>query len=128
MGVGSALTQIQHWGGVRFTDFITHYGLGTRSGKALSVYALDDFYPYVGLALPGWWLLRGAGYALHPQTRLAFEMNGQPIIAEHGAPGRLIIPVKYGVKNLKRIGTIRFTDERPADYWAENGYDYYQSL
>ena len=41
-----------------------------------------------------------------------------------GAPLRLLIPVKYGVKNLKRIGKITFSDERPHDYWAENGYDY----
>jgi hypothetical protein len=32
--------------------------------------------------------------------------------------------VKYGIKNLKRIGKISFTDVRPKDYWAENGYDY----
>lgn len=31
-------------------------------------------------------------------------MNGLPIRPEHGAPLRLIIPVKYGIKNLKRIG------------------------
>ena len=43
----------------------------------------------------------------------------------NGAPLRLVSPVKYGVKSLKRIGTIRFTDERPADYWAERGYDWY---
>lgn len=55
-------------------------------------------------------------------------MNDQPITAEHGAPVRLLIPVKYGVKNLKRIGTIRFADERPRDYWAEEGYDYHLGL
>jgi DMSO/TMAO reductase YedYZ molybdopterin-dependent catalytic subunit len=51
-------------------------------------------------------------------------MNGEPLTNEHGAPLRLLIPVKYGVKNLKRIGKITFTDARPHDYWAENGYDY----
>jgi DMSO/TMAO reductase YedYZ molybdopterin-dependent catalytic subunit len=44
---------------------------------------------------------------------------------DHGAPLRLVIPVKYGFKSLKRIGTIRFTDTRPPDYWAERGYDWY---
>ena len=37
-------------------------------------------------------------------------------------------PVKYGVKNLKRIGTIRYSRNRPADYWAEEGYDWYCGL
>lgn len=63
--------------------------------------------------------------ALHPQTLLCYEMNGQPLSLEHGAPLRLVIPVKYGIKNIKRIGTIRYTDTRPADYWAERGYDWY---
>ena len=34
-------------------------------------------------------------------------------------------PVKYGLKSIKRIGTMTFTDERPPDFWAERGYDYY---
>ncbi len=62
--------------------------------------------------------------AMHPQTLLAYEMNGEPLTNAHGAPLRLLIPVKYGVKNLKRIGKISFADARPRDYWAENGYDY----
>lgn len=66
--------------------------------------------------------------ALHPQTLLAWEMNGEPLTSEHGAPLRLVIPVKYGIKNIKRIGTIRFTAERPKDYWAERGYDWYAGL
>ncbi len=61
----------------------------------------------------------------HPQTLLCYEMNGEPLTLEHGAPLRLVTPVKYGIKNIKRIGTIRFTDKRPADFWAERGYDWY---
>ena len=63
--------------------------------------------------------------ALHPQTLLVYEMGDKPLLPEHGALLRLYIPVKYGIKSLKRIGTIRFIDERPADYWAEQGYDWY---
>jgi DMSO/TMAO reductase YedYZ molybdopterin-dependent catalytic subunit len=74
---------------------------------------------YVGLDMPS---------AMHPQTLLAYEMNGKPLPVKHGQPLRLIIPVKYGIKNLKRIGTISFSDERLPDYWAEQGYDYYSGL
>ncbi|MCY7353269.1 MAG: molybdopterin-dependent oxidoreductase [Cytophagaceae bacterium] len=106
-------SQIQHWGGVRFSDFVKKYGLDSTS-KYVGMETPDRGY-YVGLDMQS---------ALHPQTLLAFEMNGAPLTTEHGAPLRLIIPVKYGVKNLKRIGTIRFADARPRDYWAERGYDY----
>ncbi|HEY4108690.1 molybdopterin-dependent oxidoreductase, partial [Puia sp.] len=59
---------------------------------------------------------------------LCYEMTGQPLPANHGAPLRLIIPVKYGVKNLKRIGRMNFSNDRPRDYWFERGYDYYCGL
>ena len=61
----------------------------------------------------------------YPVQPFLWKMDGQPLTPEHGAPLRLVIPVKYGIKSLKRIGTIRFTDARPADYWAERGYDWY---
>jgi len=66
--------------------------------------------------------------ALHPQTILAYEMNEAPLQSIHGAPLRLIIPVKYGIKNLKCIGKIVFSNQRPPDYWAKRGYDYYSGL
>jgi DMSO/TMAO reductase YedYZ molybdopterin-dependent catalytic subunit len=78
----------------------------------------DEDY-YVGLDIKS---------ALHPQTLLAYERNGQPLEWEHGAPLRLIIPVKYGIKNIKRIGLIRYTDDRPDDYWSEEGYDWFAGL
>lgn len=52
-------------------------------------------------------------------------MNGTPLTLSHGAPLRLVCPLEYGVKHIKRIGSIQFTDQRPADFWAERGYDWY---
>ena len=52
-------------------------------------------------------------------------MGAQPLTPLNGAPLRLAVAVKYGYKSLKHIGRIRFTDQRPGDYWAERGYDWY---
>lgn len=111
--------QIQHWGGVKFSDFVSHFGLLEESES-----------PYVGMETPNGKYFVGLEResALHPQTLLAYEMNGKPLLPEHGAPIRLIIPVKYGIKNIKRIGKISFTEKRPRDYWAERGYDYSSGL
>lgn len=65
---------------------------------------------------------------MHPQTLLAYEHNGKALTGEHGAPLRLVIPVKYGIKNIKRIGSIQYTNEKPGDYWAEEGYDWFAGL
>jgi len=120
-------SQIQHWGGVRLADFMKHHKLGTRPGSAGGP---DDLYKFVGMETPdkAYYVGIDMPSALHPQTLLAYELNGQPISQQHGAPVRLIIPHKYGVKNLKRIGRIFFADTRPHDYWAERGYDYYLGL
>jgi DMSO/TMAO reductase YedYZ molybdopterin-dependent catalytic subunit len=110
---------VVHWGGVRFSDFTKKY---FPSGKKVPAYvymATPDEEYYVGLDRKS---------ALHPQTLLVWEMNGKPLELSHGAPLRLAIPVKYGIKNIKRIGTIRFTDQRPGDYWAEEGYDWFAGL
>lgn len=123
-------SQIQHWGGVRLSEFMEHYKLGTHSGQAPTPDNTSDLFRHVGLETPdkGYYVGLDIESAMHPQTLLAYELNGQPISAPHGAPLRLIIPVKYGVKNLKRIGRMFFADERPRDFWAERGYDYYVGL
>lgn len=111
--------QIQHWGGVKFSDFISHYKLEDQAKLQYVGFATPNEEYYVGIDMPS---------ALHPQTLLAYEVNEKPLPAEHGQPVRLIIPVKYGIKNLKRIGSISFSNKRPPDYWAEQGYDYYSGL
>jgi len=123
-------SQIQHWGGVRLSDFLEHYKLGTKSGNVPTPDSPTDLYSFVGMETPdkGYYVGIDMESALHPQTLLAYELNGQPINNQHGAPIRLIIPHKYGVKNLKRIGRIFFSDTRPRDFWAERGYDYYLGL
>jgi DMSO/TMAO reductase YedYZ molybdopterin-dependent catalytic subunit len=111
--------QISHWAGVKFTDFIKHYQLEEYTKMAFVGMETPSKGYYVGIDMPS---------ALHPQTILAYEVNDKPLPMQHGAPLRLIIPVKYGIKNLKRIGTITFSNTRPRDYWAEEGYDYYSGL
>ena len=111
--------QITHWGGVRFSDFLKAYGLNDESQmKYVGLVTPDEDY-YVGIDMPS---------ILHPQTILCYELNNHPLPMKEGYPLRLIIPVKYGIKHLKRIGTMYFANNRPPDYWAERGYDYYAGL
>ena len=112
-------SQITWWSGVRFSDLIKKYGLEKESAmKFVGMKTPDEEY-YVGIDMPS---------ILQPQTILCYELNGKPLPMNQGYPLRLIIPVKYGVKHLKRIGTIDFSNTRPPDYWAEKGYDYYTGL
>jgi DMSO/TMAO reductase YedYZ molybdopterin-dependent catalytic subunit len=105
---------IVHWGGARLADLIAKYP-PQHKPEFVALETPDRGY-YVGLEHES---------AMHPQTLLAYEMNGAPLLPLHGAPLRLAIPVKYGIKNIKRIGTLRYTSIRPADFWGERGYDWY---
>ncbi len=111
-------SRVVHWAGARLSDFIRCYAADSLQAKYVSLATPDSAY-YVGIDMPS---------ALHPQTLLCYEMNGEPLTGEHGAPLRLAIPVKYGIKSIKRIGSIAFRNDRPHDYWAEQGYDYYAAL
>lgn len=123
-------TVVVRWAGARFTDFMQAYPPQTISGDPFDLDDPEDLPPYVSMETPdgGYYVGLDLESMLHPQTLLCYEMNGSPLTEEHGAPLRLVIPVKYGVKNIKRIGTIGYSTRRPADYWAEQGYDWYIGL
>ncbi len=110
---------ITYWGGARFSDFTKKYFRPDRKLTDFVYLATPGEDYYVGLDMKS---------ALHPQTLLAYEQNGKPLAPEHGAPLRLVIPVKYGIKHLKRVAVIQYTDDKPADYWAEEGYDWFAGL
>ncbi|MGI8773076.1 MAG: molybdopterin-dependent oxidoreductase [Acidobacteriaceae bacterium] len=112
-------SEIVHWGGVRFADLIERYppmhGPSQGRPRYVSLETPNGDY-FVGLEMAD---------AMHPQTLLCYDMNDQPLSMDHGAPLRLVIPLKYGIKHLKQIGKITFTNDRPRDYWAEQSYDWY---
>ncbi len=112
-------SQVSHWGGVKFSDFAHYFHLEKEvTLKYIGLSTPDEAY-YVGIDMPS---------AMHPQTLVCYEMNGKPLPVNQGFPLRMIVPVKYGIKSLKRIGTMYFNNTRPKDYWFERGYDYYSGL
>jgi hypothetical protein len=114
-------SQIVHWGGVRLVDLIEAYPPAPINGhEPRFVYMETPDGDYYG------------GYDMaacrHPQSLLVTEIAGQPLSPEQGAPLRLHMPIKYGYKQLKRVGLIAYTDARPDDFWTKLGYDWYAGL
>lgn len=109
---------VTQFAGARLSDFTAKFAPGGEKSAFVGMETPDKEY-YVSLDMPS---------ALHPQTLLAYEMNGAPLTDGHGAPLRLSIPTKYGIKNIKRIARVEYTDTRPPDYWTEQGYDWYAGL
>ena len=115
-------SEIVHWAGVPLRDFIAAYPPAKNAKGALPRYVYmetpnGDYY--CGFELRE---------CLHPQSLLTTEMSGKPLTQAHGAPFRLHMPIKYGYKQIKRIGLIAYTDDKPDDYWTRLGYDWYAGL
>jgi Oxidoreductase molybdopterin binding domain len=124
-------SEIVHWGGARLRDLIAAFP--PHIGNVRQLHSADfaaELPKYIAFETPDGQYYVGIErqVALHPQTLLAYEMNGQPLTPDHGAPLRLVTPLKYGIKQIKQIGRITYTNGRPRDYWHEQGYDYYAGL
>jgi sulfoxide reductase catalytic subunit YedY len=59
--------------------------------------------------------------AMNELTLLGTGIYGKPLPKQHGAPIRLVVPWKYGFKNIKSIVAIEFVKERPHSFWEVVG-------
>lgn len=69
--------------------------------------------------------------ALHPLTILATGLYGKELPKQDGAPIRLVVPWKYGFKNIKSIVKITLTDKEPPTTWnqaAQDEYGFYSNV
>jgi DMSO/TMAO reductase YedYZ molybdopterin-dependent catalytic subunit len=113
------------WAGLRFDDLLHTYPPMSQAKWALVESSVnldawgnpDPYFMSLDLAT-----------ARHPQTLLATHFNGQPLTVDHGAPLRLLVPVKLGLKNVKAITRITYSEKEPKDYWAERGYSRYDGI
>ena len=69
--------------------------------------------------------------AAHPQTILAYDMNGAPLTTPHGAPLRLRLERQLGYKMAKYIMSIEAVDsfarigQGKGGFWEDRGYAWY---
>ena len=116
---------IAWWAGLRFDDLLRTYPPKSetkwaRVESAVNLDAAGNPDPYfVSIDL---------ATAQHPQTLLVTHLGGQPLTVEHGAPLRLLVPVKLGLKNVKAVTRIAYSAEEPRDYWARYGYSSYDGI
>ncbi len=91
----------------RYVEFTTLHDPRRMPGQRLAV--LD--WPYVeGLRMDE---------AMHPLTFMATGVYGRVLPNQNGAPLRLVVPWKYGFKNVKSIVRIRFTERQPLNSWQQ---------
>jgi DMSO/TMAO reductase YedYZ molybdopterin-dependent catalytic subunit len=100
------------WGGVRFHDLLAQ---ARPRPQARALHFISAEKPYDDyLDMRQVWL---------PDVMLAYELDGQALPREHGAPVRLVIPEMYGYKNVKWVERIELVARAGAGYWEQRGYD-----
>jgi sulfoxide reductase catalytic subunit YedY len=63
--------------------------------------------------------------AMHPLSLLATGLYGKTLPPQDGAPVRLVVPWKYGFKNIKSIVKITLVDKEPTTTWNKSAPDEY---
>jgi DMSO/TMAO reductase YedYZ molybdopterin-dependent catalytic subunit len=103
---------------------------GVRLSEIARLAGADPGARYVELRSfdSGYWSSWDLESALHPQTILAYGMNGEPLRREYGAPLRLYSAVKLGYKMVKYLTTVTFLPVRSGGYWEDQGYEWFAGV
>jgi DMSO/TMAO reductase YedYZ molybdopterin-dependent catalytic subunit len=76
----------------------------------------------------------GLADMFHPQTLIAYGLNGRPLDVPHGAPLRLRVERQLGYKHAKYVNRIEITDSfagiagGQGGYWEDRGYEWYAGI
>jgi DMSO/TMAO reductase YedYZ molybdopterin-dependent catalytic subunit len=107
------------WTGVRMADVLKRSGVRNTgqfvvmNGADRALGTMPDFVRQVPMAK-----------AMHPDTLLAYEMNGEPLPPVHGFPLRVIVPGWEGAYAIKWLASLRVVDREFDGFWVASGYRY----
>jgi len=110
-------TAIEAWTGCRLRDIARIAGVSPEA-RFVDFQSFDSGYHES-------WDIESA---LHPQTVIAYGLDGRWLGAAHGAPARLYSPVKLGYKNVKYLTRIVFLPAANGGYWSDRGYEWYAGV
>jgi DMSO/TMAO reductase YedYZ molybdopterin-dependent catalytic subunit len=104
---------IGKWQGVLFSDFLKLAGADTTA-RYVSFQCADDYSTSIDMPT-----------ALHPQTQLTLDYDGETLPLKYGFPMKLRMPTKLGYKNPKHIAAITITNTYTGGYWENQGYNWF---
>ena len=111
-------SMIGKWGGPTLRTFLERVGADLNA-RYVSFHCDDPISYSTSIDMAS---------ALHPQTILCLTYADKPIEPPYGAPMRVKIPTKLGFKQPKFVAEIRVTNEFPAGYWENYGYNWFAGL
>lgn len=110
-------TAVAEWTGVRVSELAA----AAKADPAAGFVELRSFDS-------GYWSSWDRESAFHPQSLIAYGMNGGPLMPGHGAPARLYSNRKYGYKGVKYLTEVNFLPINTGGYYENLGYEWYAGL
>jgi DMSO/TMAO reductase YedYZ molybdopterin-dependent catalytic subunit len=110
-------TAVETWTGVPFTDLARLVGVAPEA-QYVDFQSFDNDYHES-------WDLESA---MHPQSVVAYGLDGKMLEPAHGAPARFYSPIKLGYKNTKYLTKIVFLPKANGGYWSDQGYEWYAGV
>ena len=99
------------WKGVRLSDILALTG-PLLPGASFIWASAPDHGTFGGVSADSYQKDLPLSKALAPEVLLAWEMNGEPLPAEHGGPVRLVVPGWYGTNSVKWVERIDLREKR----------------
>jgi DMSO/TMAO reductase YedYZ molybdopterin-dependent catalytic subunit len=107
-------TAVETWTGCAFSELAKVAGVSSDA-HYVDFQSFDDDYHES-------WDIESA---MHPQTVVAYGLDGKMLEPAHGAPARVFSPIKLGYKNTKYLTRIAFLPKMNGGYWSDQGYEWY---
>lgn len=109
--LGGDLISNARWRGVRLRDVLARAGGVSAKAIKIAFRCADGYTESIPVA-----------DAMHADTLLVYEMNGEPLPPSHGFPVRLLVPGLFGMKNPKWITRIEAVNYDFQGYWERSGW------
>lgn len=126
-------SSIGQWTGARLGPLLDRAGL-KASARYIVFHCADTLDPAAEAGRRRYYESLDLVDAYHPQTILAYAMNGAPLPVKHGAPLRLRVERQLGYKHAKYLMRVEAVASLEAigggkgGFWEDRGYEWYAGI
>ncbi|OYX04396.1 MAG: molybdopterin-binding protein [Caulobacter vibrioides] len=123
---------IGKWSGARLGPLLQRAGLKPQA-RYIVFHCADEWFGPPGRGVPYYESIDLID-AFHPQTILAYDLNGQPLPMANGAPLRLRVERQLGYKMAKFVMRIEAVESLAGigrgkgGFWPDQGYEWYAGI